>query len=54
MALALNKTISSLDPVTAIDQIPYGDKTITDALTKALKETNFSGVTVSFRCKLVA
>ncbi|XP_068722865.1 gamma-aminobutyric acid type B receptor subunit 1-like isoform X2 [Montipora capricornis] len=45
MALALNKTVSSLDPVTTIDQIPYGDKTITDALTKALKETNFSGVT---------
>lgn len=47
MALALNKTISSLTPGTKIEKIPYGDSSLTDALTKSLGETNFSGVTVS-------
>lgn len=45
MALALNQTISSMVPGTAVDKVPYGDKAFTDVLTEALKETNFSGVT---------
>lgn len=46
MALALNKTISSLTPGTEIANITYGDTSLADALTKSLGETNFSGVTV--------
>lgn len=45
MALALNKTISSLTSGTEIEKIPYGDTSFADALTKSLGETNFSGVT---------
>ena len=46
MALALNKTISSLTSGTEIEKIPYGDTSFADALNKSLGETNFSGVTV--------
>ena len=47
MALALNRTIPGLAPGTSLDKVPYGDKAFTNALTDALKETNFYGVTVS-------
>ena len=47
MALALNRTISTMSPGTVLDKVPYGDKTFAEALTKALRGTNFSGVTVS-------
>ena len=47
MALALNRTISRLAPNTRLDKVPYGDKTLSAAITEALRETNFSGVTVS-------
>lgn len=46
MALALNKTISSLTPGTEIEKTPYGHTSFADALNKSLGETNFSGVTV--------
>jgi len=45
MALALNRTISRMAPNTRLDKVPYGDKTLSAALTEALRRTNFSGVT---------
>jgi len=47
MALALNRTIDIMAPNTRLDKAPYGDKTLSAALTEALRGTNFSGVTVS-------
>lgn len=47
MALALNRTVSQLAPGTRLDKVPYGDKSLSTALTEALRGTNFSGVTVN-------
>ena len=48
MAIALNKTIAELPAHVQLDKVPYGDKITMDLILKALNETRFFGITVSF------